>query len=262
MAEDKKYVLYEKQEQVATLTLNRPESLNALNTELLTELRAVLKDAEADAAVRVVMITGTGGKAFCAGADVAELLKRTPEEARAFSQWFQGIFTLIETIRKPVIAKIHGFCLGGGLELVLACDFRIASDKSVFGLPEVNLAIIPGGGGTQRLPRLIGKTKALQMLMTGEQINAMDAERLTLVNEIVPADELDRAVDEFVQKLRAKSPVTLGILKEAVNNGLEMDLEQALNYEAACFETTLKTEDAQEGLKAFLEKREPEFKGK
>jgi enoyl-CoA hydratase len=262
MAEDKKYVLYEKQEQVATLTLNRPESLNALNTELLTELRAVLKDAEADAAVRVVMITGTGGKAFCAGADVAELLKRTPEEARAFSQWFQGIFTLIETIRKPVIAKIHGFCLGGGLELVLACDFRIASDKSVFGLPEVNLAIIPGGGGTQRLPRLIGKTKALQMLMTGEQINAMDAERLTLVNEIVPADELDRAVDEFVQKLRAKSPVTLGILKEAVNNGLEMDLEQALNYEAACFETTLKTEDAQEGLKAFLEKRKPEFKGK
>jgi enoyl-CoA hydratase len=262
MAEDKKYVLYEKQEQVATLTLNRPESLNALNTALLTELRAVLKDAEADAAVRVVMITGTGGKAFCAGADVAELLKRTPEEARAFSQWFQGIFTLIETIRKPVIAKIHGFCLGGGLELVLACDFRIASDKSVFGLPEVNLAIIPGGGGTQRLPRLIGKTKALQMLMTGEQINAMDAERLTLVNEIVPADELDRAVDEFVQKLRAKSPVTLGILKEAVNNGLEMDLEQALNYEAACFETTLKTEDAQEGLKAFLEKRKPEFKGK
>lgn len=262
MAEDKKYVLYAKQEQVATLTLNRPESLNALNTALLTELRAVLKDAEADAAVRVVMITGTGGKAFCAGADVAELLKRTPEEARAFSQWFQGIFTLIETIRKPVIAKIHGFCLGGGLELVLACDFRIASDKSVFGLPEVNLAIIPGGGGTQRLPRLIGKTKALQMLMTGEQINAMDAERLTLVNEIVPADELDRAVDEFVQKLRAKSPVTLGILKEAVNNGLEMDLEQALNYEAACFETTLKTEDAQEGLKAFLEKRKPEFKGK
>jgi enoyl-CoA hydratase len=262
MAEDKKYVLYEKQEQVATLTLNRPESLNALNTALLTELRAVLKDAEADAAVRVVMITGTGGKAFCAGADVAELLKRTPEEARAFSQWFQGIFTLIETIRKPVIAKIHGFCLGGGLELVLACDFRIASDKSVFGLPEVNLAIIPGGGGTQRLPRLIGKTKALQMLMIGEQINAMDAERLTLVNEIVPADELDRAVDEFVQKLRAKSPVTLGILKEAVNNGLEMDLEQALNYEAACFETTLKTEDAQEGLKAFLEKRKPEFKGK
>jgi len=259
MAEDKKYVLHEKPEKVATLTLNRQESLNALNTALLTELRDALEAAEADAAVRVVVITGAGEKAFCAGADVAELLKKTPEEARAFSQWFQGIFTLIESIRKPVIAKIHGFCLGGGLELALACDFRIASDTSTFGLPEVNLAIIPGGGGTQRLPRLIGKTKALEMLMTCEQINATDAERLTLVNEIVPADELDRAVDNFIQKLLTKSPVALGILKEAVNHGLELDLEQALNYEAACFEDALKTEDAQEGLKAFLEKRKPEF---
>jgi enoyl-CoA hydratase len=261
MAEDKKYVLYEKQEKVATLTLNRPESLNALNTALLTELRTALEEADADVAVRVVVITGAGGKAFCAGADVAELLKRTPEEARAFSQWFQGIFTLLESMRKPVIAKIHGFCLGGGLELALACDFRIASDKSVFGLPEVNLAIIPGGGGTQRLPRLIGKTKALELLMIGEQINATDAERLTLVNEIVPTDELDRAVDNFIQKLLTKSPVTLGILKEAVNKGLEMDLKQALEYEADCFEDTLKTADAQEGLKAFLEKRKPEFDG-
>jgi enoyl-CoA hydratase len=262
MTEETEYVRYENQEQVATLTLNRPESLNALNTALLTELRTALKAAEADAAVRVVVITGAGGKAFCAGADVAELLKKTPEEARAFSQWFQGIFTVIESMRKPVLAKIHGFCLGGGLELALACDFRIASDTSTFGLPEVNLAIIPGGGGTQRLPRLIGKTKALEMLMTGEQINAAEAERLTLVNEIVPADELDRAVDKFIQKLLTKSPGTLGILKKALNNGLEMDLERALDYEADCFEDALKTEDAQEGLKAFLEKRKPEFEGK
>ncbi|HUV02048.1 MAG TPA: enoyl-CoA hydratase [Desulfobacteria bacterium] len=263
MAEEKKYVLYEKQEQVATLTLNRPESLNALNTALLTELRTALEEADADAAVRVIVIIGAGNKAFCAGADVAELLKKAPKEARAFSQWFQGIFTLIESIRKPVIAKIRGFCLGGGLELALACDFRIASDKSVFGLPEVNLAIIPGGGGTQRLPRLIGKTKALEMLMTGEQIDATEAVRLTLVNKIVPADELDRAVDNFVQKLlTTKSPSTLAILKDAVNKGLEIDLERALDYEADCFETALKTEDAQEGLKAFLEKRKPEFKGK
>jgi enoyl-CoA hydratase len=261
MAEEKTCVLYEKQEQVATLTLNRPESLNALNTALLTELRTALEAAEADAAARVVVITGAGEKAFCAGADVAELLKKTPEEARAFSQWFQGIFSVIETLRKPVIAKINGFCLGGGLELALACDFRIASDTSTFGLPEVNLAIIPGGGGTQRLPRLIGKTKALELLMIGEQINATEAERLTLVNEIVLADELDRAVDNFIQKLFTKSPVTLGILKDAVNNGLEMDLEQALKYEAECFEDALKTDDAQEGLKAFLEKRKQEFKG-
>jgi enoyl-CoA hydratase len=262
MAEEKTYVLYEKQEQVATITLNRPESLNALNTALLTELRDALEAAEADAAVRVVVITGAGGKAFCAGADVAELLKKTPEEARAFSQWFQGIFTVIETLRKPVIAEIRGFCLGGGLELALACDVRIASDTSTFGLPEVNLAIIPGGGGTQRLPRLIGKTKALEMLMTGEPIDATEAVRLTLVNKIVPVEELDRAVDMFVQKLLTKSPSTLGILKEAVNKGLEMDLEQALEYETGCFEDALKTEGAQEGLKAFLEKRKPDFKGK
>ncbi|MBN1762866.1 MAG: enoyl-CoA hydratase/isomerase family protein [Methanomicrobia archaeon] len=262
MTEEKKYILYAKQEQVATLTLNRPESLNALNTALLTELSTALEEADADAAVRVVVITGAGGKAFCAGADVAELLKKTSEEARAFSQWFQGIVIAIESMRKPVIAKINGFCLGGGLELALACDFRIASDKAVFGLPEVNLAIIPGGGGTQRLPRLIGKTKALEMLMTGERIDATEAERLTLVNAIVPAEELDRAVDIFVQMLLTKSPVILAILKEAVNKGLEMDLEQALEYEAECFEDALKTEDAQEGLKAFLEKRKPEFRGK
>ena len=262
MAEEKKYVLYEKQEKVATLTLNRPESLNALNTALLTELRTALNDAEADAAVRVVVIAGAGGKAFCAGADVAELLKKPPEEARAFSQWFQGIFTVIESLRKPVLAKIDGFCLGGGLELALACDFRIASDISTFGLPEVNLAIIPGGGGTQRLPRLIGKPKALEMLMTGEQINATEAERLMLVNKIVPAEELDHAVDNFIQKLLTKSPSTLGILKATVNSGLEMDLEQALNYEADCFADALKTEDAREGLRAFLEKRKPKFEGK
>lgn len=262
MTEEKTYVLYETQEQVATLTLNRPESLNALNTALLAELRTALEAAEADAAVRVVVITGAGGKAFCAGADVAELLKKTPAEARAFSQWFQGVFTVIESMRKPVLAKIRGFCLGGGLELALACDFRIASDTSTFGLPEVNLAIIPGGGGTQRLPRLIGKTKALELLMTGEQMDATKAERLTLVNEIVPAEELDRAVDAFIQKLLTKSPVTLGILKEAVNKGLEMDLERALEYEANCFEDVLKAEDAREGLKAFLEKRKPKFGGK
>jgi enoyl-CoA hydratase len=262
MTEEKTYVLYEKQEQVATLTLNRPESLNALNTALLTELRTALEEADADAAVRVIVITGAGGKAFCAGADVAELVKKTPEAARAFSQWFQGIFSVIESMRKPAIAKINGYCLGGGLELALACDFRIASDTSTFGLPEVNLAIIPGGGGTQRLPRLIGKMKALELLMTGEQMEAREAKRLTLVNAIVPADELDRAVDIFVQKLLTKSPETLGILKDAVNTGLEMDLEQALSYEAKCFEDALKTEDAQEGLKAFLEKREPEFGGK
>ncbi len=261
MAEALKYVAYEKQEQVATIVLNRPESLNALNTALLTELRTALEYAEADTAVRVLVITGAGDKAFCAGVDVAEIVEKSPEEARAFSQWVQAIFTIIEELKKPVIAKINGFCLGGGLELAMACDFRIASDTSRFGLPEVNLAIIPGGGGTQRIPRLIGKTKALELLMTGSPIDAAEAFRLTLVNEIVPADNLEKKVDEFVQKLLEKSPVTLGILKAAANKGLEMNLEQALRYEAECFEVAVKTADAQEGLTAFVEKRKPEFKG-
>jgi enoyl-CoA hydratase len=257
-----KYVVYEKQDQVATIVLNRPKSLNALHTVLLTELRTALEDAEADTAVRVIVITGAGDKAFCAGVDVAELVEKSPEEARAFSQWVQGIFTTVETMKKPVLAKIRGFCLGGGLELALACDFRIASDTSRFGLPEVNLAIIPGGGGTQRIPRLIGKTKALELLMTGTPIDAVEAFRLTLVNAVVPVDDLEKKVDDFIKKLLIKSPVTLGILKAAVNNGIEMDLAQALEYEAECFEAAVRTEDAQEGLTAFVEKRKPEFKGK
>jgi enoyl-CoA hydratase len=261
MAEALKYVAYEKQEQVSTIVLNRPQSLNALNTALLTELRTVLEDAEADTAVRVIVITGAGDKAFCAGVDVTEIVEKSPEEARAFSQWVQAIFTVIEELKKPVIAKIHGFCLGGGLELSLACDFRIASDTSLFGLPEVNLAIIPGGGGTQRIPRLIGKTKALELLMTGFPIDAAEAFRLTLVNAVVSVDDLGKKVDEFVQNLVSKSPVTLGILKAAVNKGLEMNLEHALEYEAECFEAALKTEDARAGLQAFVEKRKPEFKG-
>ncbi len=261
MTEAMKYVVYEKQDQVATIVLNRPKSLNALNTALLTELRTALKDAEVDAAMRVIIITGAGDKAFCAGVDVTEIVEKKPEESRAFSQWVQAVFTLIEELKKPVIAKIRGFCLGGGLELALACDFRLAADTSRFGLPEVNLAIIPGGGGTQRLPRLIGKTKALELLMTGTQIAAGEAVRLTLVNAVVPVADLEKKVDDFVQKLLTKSPVTLGILKTAVNKGLEMNLEHALEYEAESFEATLKTEDAQEGLTAFIEKRKREFKG-
>jgi len=262
MTEDKRFIVYGKQEQVATITLNRPKALNALNTALLTELKDTLEDAEADAAVRVIVITGAGDKAFCAGADVAEVRDKNPEEARLWSRWVQGILTFIEQIRKPVIAKIHGFCLGGGLELAMACDCRIASENAIFGQPEVNLAIIPGGGGTQRLPRLIGKTKAMELLMTGEQIDAAEALRLRLVNTVVPADELDRAVDELIKKLVTKSSVMLGILKDVINKGIEMDLEQALQYEAECFESVLKTEDARERLNAFLEKRKPEFKGK
>ena len=262
MTEEKEYLLCKKEEHVATITLNRPKSLNALDTTLLTKLRVVLEDIEADAEVRVVVITGAGDKAFCAGADVSEILNKTPKEAGEWSRWVQGIFTSIETLKKPVIAKINGFCLGGGLELAMACDFRIASNNSIFGQPEVNLAIIPGGGGTQRLPRLIGKTRAMEMLMTGEQIDAAEAYRLTLVNTVVPEDGLDREVDELITKLLSKSPATLGTLKYAVNRGIEMNLEYALEYEADCFGAVCATEDAREGLKAFLEKKKPEYKGR
>ncbi len=262
MTDEKRYVVYEKHEQAATITLNRPQSLNAFNTALLTELRAAFEDADADPAVRVLVITGAGDKAFCTGADISELRGKSPGEARAWSEWIRSIFTSLEVIRKPVIAKINGFCLAGGLELALACDFRIAAHTARFGFPEVNVGIIPGVGGTQRLPRLIGRTKALELLMTGEQIDAAEAVRLKLVNSVVPADDLDRAVDALVQKLLAKSSVTLAILKDVVHKGLEMDLERALEYEADCFEAALKTEDAKEGLQAFVEKRKPEFKGK
>ena len=255
MTEKNKYGVYEEKQKVAAITLNRPRSLNALNTDLLTELRDSLQDAEADSKVRAIVITGAGDNAFCAGADIEELVEKSPLEASEWSQWVQGILTQMERMKKPVIAKINGFCLGGGLELAMACDFRIVSEKAIFGQPEINLAIIPGGGGTQRLTRLIGKTKAMEMLMTGEHIDAEEAFRLSLVNKVVPADKLDAAVEEFIKKLLTKSTVTLGILKDAVNKGIEMDLEHALQYEAECFGSALATEDARKGLKAFLEKQ-------
>ncbi len=249
-----------------TITLNRERALNALNTPLLKKLRAALEDAEADAAVRAIVITGAGNRAFCAGADVREVLDKAlsqnPGEAREWSMRVQELTSYMERLGKPIIARIKGFCLGGGLELAMACDFRIASDDSVFGQPEVNLGIIPGGGGTQRLTRLIGKTRAMEMLMTGEQIGAEEALQLRLVNRVVPASELDAAVDALLLQLRRKSPLTLGILKHAVNEGLEMSLWQALCYESECFGSAVVTGDAREGMHAFIEKRKPEFRGK
>jgi len=256
-------VLYAKHERegVAAITLNRERALNSLNAALLEKLRAALEDAESDGTVRSIVITGAGSRAFCAGADVKELKDKSQAEAKDLSLWFQDITNYMERLRKPIIARINGFCLGGGLELAMACDFRIASDNSIFGLPEVNLGIIPGGGATQRLTRLIGKTKAMEMLMTGEQIDAEEALRLGLVNRVVPANELDTAVNALLSELQAKSALTLGILKLVVNNGLKMSFERALSYEAECFGSALASRDAKEGLQAFIEKRKPEFRG-
>jgi enoyl-CoA hydratase len=255
MSEEPKVLLVARKGPVATVILNRPQALNALNARLLRELEAALAELAVDPEVRILVITGAGTKAFCAGADLTELAAKTPEEGRALASWIQRIFNAMERMRKPVLAKIQGFCLAAGFELVMACDFRIAADTAVFGQPEVNLGMVPGAGGTKRLPRLIGKTKALELLMSGERINAGEAARLGLLNVVVPVEQLDQEVDEIVAKLLSKSPVALGIIKDVVNRGLELDLEQALAYEADHFGAALGTANAQAGLKAFAEKR-------
>lgn len=256
-------ILFDKRGKVATITLNRTKALNALNTALLAELYDALQSAEGDDGIQVIILTGAGGKAFSAGADISELGSLSGAiEARNYSLRLQEYTRYMERIRKPIVAKIDGLCLGGGQEIAMSCDFRIASDKARFGQPEVNLGVIPGAGGTQRLTRLVGKPKAMEIDMLGGQINADEACRLGLVNKVVSTEELDKAVDDLTQKLLSKSPVTLGIIKLAINKGIEMDLDYALYYEAECFGSALASEDAKEGLKAFLEKRKPEFKGK
>ncbi|VUT27555.1 MAG: Enoyl-CoA hydratase [Candidatus Syntrophoarchaeum sp. GoM_oil] len=261
---DLENILYEKADGVATITFNRPKALNALNTPVMTDVRTAMQDAEADESIRVVVITGAGGKAFCAGADIPELQLKSPIEARNWSLWLQMITRENEAMQTPIIAKINGFCLGGGLEVAMSCDFRIASDKSMFGQPEINLGVIPGAGGTQRLTRLVGKTKSLEINMLGQGalFNATEAARLNLINYVVPEDELDAKVDEFIKKIKGLSAATVGITKLAVNKGIEMDLDRAMFYEAECFGTAAATEDFKEGTSAFLEKRKPDFKGK
>jgi len=255
-------IIYEKKERVATIIFNRPQVLNALNVASWAELDDALKDAENDVNIGAIVITGAGDRSFCAGADIPEIQALTSVAARDFSLSLHEYTRHMERIKKPIIAKINGFCLGGGQEVAMSCDFRIASDKARFGQPEVNLGIIPGAGGTQRLTRLMGRTKAMEIAMLGDVIDAHEAYRVGLLNKVVAAEELDKAVDEFVQKLLSKSSVVLGIIKLAINKGIEMDLDRALYYEAECFSSARATEDSTEGLKAFVEKRKAEFKGK
>jgi len=255
-------IIYEKKERIATIRLNRPEALNALSITLLKEMHDAFQDADRDENICVIVLTGAGDKAFSAGADLTEVVTQSPIEARNYSLSIYEVTRYMERIRKPIIAKINGFCLGGGHEISMACDFRIASDKAKFGQPEINLGVIPGAGGTQRLTRLVGKTKAFEINMLGDQIDANEAYRLGLLNKVVPAQELDKSVDEFIKKLLSKSSVTLGTIKLAINKGIEMDLDRALYYEAECFGIAFSTDDAKEGIKAFLEKKKPEFKSK
>jgi len=254
-------ILLEKRGRIALLTINRPEKLNALNIKTRQELAEALADLRRDDSVRVVVITGAGEKSFVAGADIAEFEGRTALEQRSVMR-AKSVFTATEDFPKPIIAMINGFCLGGGCELALACDLRIASDRARFGQPEINLGIIPGGGGTQRLTRLIGEGKAMQIILTGEMINAEEAYRLGLVNEVYPAAELEAKTMELANKIAEKSPVALAMAKASVKNAARMNLREGLEQEIDLFALCFSSEDKEEGVRAFLEKRKPEFKGR
>ena len=255
-------ILVEQDGAVATITVNRPKVLNALNTQTLDEIRRAILALKFDDAVRVVIITGAGDKSFIAGADINELSVQTPTGGRDHAMRGQHVLELIENMGKPVIAAINGFALGGGCELAMACTIRIAADTARLGQPEINLGIIPGYAGTQRLARLIGKGRALELLLTGDHVLAPEAYRLGLVNRVVPAAELMAEVRRLAAALAAKAPIAARYIIDAVNKGLQMPFAEAQVFEATLFGLVSTTEDMREGTKAFLEKRKAEFKGK
>jgi enoyl-CoA hydratase/carnithine racemase len=254
-------VLYEKKDAIAYVTVNRPKVLNALNTPTWKDLRTAFEDARDDATVRGVILTGTG-KAFVAGADIGELAQVTAFEAEQSSRFGQDVLDLIENLGKPVVAAVNGFALGGGCETAIACTIRIAVDSAKFGQPEVKLGLVPGGGGTQRLPRLIGKGRALQLILSGDMISAQEAYRIGLVNEIVPADELITRAEAILNKIAANAPIAVKFALEAANKGLETSQSEGLLLEASYFGLCAATEDKKEGTSAFLEKRAPNFRGR
>jgi len=255
-------LLYEKREGIATITFNRPKVLNALNRKTIEELQQVLLDARDDATVRVLILTGSGEKAFVAGADINELAQQTPVTGKEFSVFGQGVLHLLETIGKPSICAINGFALGGGCELALACSIRLASKTAKLGQPEVKLGIIPGYGGSQRLARLCGKGMAHELCLTGEMITAEEAQRIGLVNHIYEPGELLPAAEAMAKKIIEKAPLAVKYCMEAIERGVEMPQEEGLFLEATLFGLCCATEDMREGTKAFLEKRAAAFKGK
>ena len=258
-----KCTIYQKENGIATITINRPDRRNALNREARKELRSILEDVTADKSIRVVIITGAGDRSFISGSDINELRELSPLEMQEFmSTLGQQLYTDFEKLDIPVIAMINGSALGAGLELAMACDIRIASENARFGQPEVLLGIIPGGEGTQRLPRLVGMTKAKELVYTGDLIDAREAERIGLLNKVVPLDKLEETTKELASKIASKSPVTIKMAKMAMNKGIQAPLDIALAYEAAAECLCFTTEDHREGFDAFLEKREAKFKGK
>lgn len=255
------HLLVERDAGVLVVTINRPRVLNALNMATLDELDHVFGMAGTDGSVRVVILTGAGEKAFVAGADINELAVQTATTARELARRAQALFDRIERLGKPVVAAINGFALGGGCELIMACTLRIAADSARLGQPEINLGLIPGYGGSQRLPRLVGRGPALELLLTGDPISAEEAWRIGLVNRVVPAADLMTAARQLASTLAAKPALAVRYVLEAVAGGLDMPFEQAQQYEAALFGLVSATGDMREGTRAFLEKRKPDFKG-
>ena len=252
----------ENRDGVLIITIDRPKVLNALNAQTVEEIGEAFEAARNDDSVKAIVLTGGGEKAFVAGADINELAKMTPLSGKATASKGQGVFFEIERFPKAVIAAINGYALGGGCELALACHIRIASDKAQIGLPEVTLGIIPGYGGTQRLARLVGKGKALEIICTADRVNAADAEKIGLVNKVVPADQLMSTAEEMARKIASRGPVAVRCALEAVMSGSEMPFEEGQFLEATLFGLLCATDDMKEGMNAFLEKRPANFTGR
>ena len=252
----------QRRDRIAIVTINRPDTLNALNARAKSELKDLFLDLQNDPGVDVVILTGSGGKAFVAGTDIKELTELDEQKGRLFSEGGQAVFNLIENLSKPVIAAVNGYALGGGAELALACHIRIASENAKFGQPEVNLGIIPGYGGTQRLARLVGKGKAMEMILTGEQIDAQEALRIGLVNTVVPLSELMKSAESMARKIVAKGQVAVRLALMAINATQEISSTSGQAFEAELFGRCCASDDFKEGTTAFLEKRKPAFRRK
>jgi enoyl-CoA hydratase len=255
-------VVYDKKGPIGYVTLNRPKVMNALNKATINELQGVFEDARNDSAVRGVILTGAGEKAFAAGADIAEIANNTAVEAEEATRRGQALTDLIENLGKPVIAAVNGFALGGGCELAMACTIRIAAESAKFGQPEVRLGVMPGYGGTQRMPRLIGRGRALKLILSGEVIDASEAYRIGLVDELEPDTHVIERAETVLKKIMANAPLSVRYALEAVNKGLETSVAEGLLLEASLFAVCASTDDKKEGTSAFIEKRSPNFRGK
>ncbi|MGA2767494.1 MAG: enoyl-CoA hydratase-related protein [Candidatus Bathyarchaeia archaeon] len=257
-----KYIIYEKSEGIATIILNRPEALNAFSKEVVEEIMHALEDVKNDENVRVVILTGAGEKAFSAGMDIKAMIGMTVLKAREISLMGEKLCLALENLEKPVIAALNGYALGGGLEVAMSCDLRIASENARMGQTEINFGLIPGWGGTQRLTRLIGRTKAKELVFTGKMIDAKTAEQLGIVNMVVASDKFKETVRQFALELASKAPVAIRVAKALINKGADIALDSALALEREGFGVVASTEDLKEGVSAFTEKRKPTFKGK